>query len=252
MNESILFPLHYYDNNVSGTINLLLNAVDTKVDKFIFSSSATVYDENAASPVSESAPVCGMTPYGRSKIIIENVLKDVCIAQPNFAVAALRYFNPAGAHPSGLLGEDPGSTATNLIPVVTEALLGDREQVAVYGNDFETADGSGVRDYIHVMDLVRGHIAALDALKNYNGFNAWNLGTGKGYSVHSVIDKFQEVANSKIRRQVEPRRPGDRAISYADATKANTELGWIAEYCMEDIIKDTIRWSRNLRKKRLI
>ena len=224
VNESLLDPMSYYDTNITGTLNLLRSAIKHNVNKFIFSSSATVYNETAVSPVAESAPVSGSTPYGRSKLFVEKILKDLCASRPEFSAAALRYFNPAGAHPSGLLGENPTNKATNLIPIVTDAAIGHRESVSIFGDDYDTEDGSGVRDYIHVMDLVAGHVAALDALQNRKGFNVWNLGTGRGESVHAVIDVFERVSRRKIKRQIMPRRPGDRAYSFADSSKAEAEL----------------------------
>ena len=241
--ESVAQPLRYYRNNLDATLTLLEVMKKYNCHRLIFSSSATVYGDPKQVPVNEKTPVGGCAnPYGRTKLMIEQILLDAAAADPRLSVVLLRYFNPAGAHPSALLGEAPNGTPTNLMPFITQVALGQRPRLSVYGNDYPTADGTGVRDYIHVVDLAKGHLAALDYCAGAQGAEVFNLGTGLGYSVLDMVDTFSRVNQVKVPYVIAPRRPGDIAVNYADPAKARQVLGWQAEYTLEDMCRDAWRW----------
>lgn len=244
--ESVSDPILYYDNNVVGSLALLRAMFKADVFSFVFSSSATVYGDPQLMPMSEtsfcSAP---SNPYGRSKLYVETILKDLAASDERWSIALLRYFNPIGAHESGALGEDPNGIPNNLLPYLSRVAAGQLEVLSVYGDDYKTIDGTGVRDYVHVVDLVKGHVAALNYLTCHSGVYAWNLGAGSGYSVLQVVKTFEEVVGKKIPIQIKPRRAGDIAASWADINKAKTELGWVAERGLQQMIEDTWRWQTN-------
>lgn len=240
--ESVEKPLEYYDNNVNGTLCLLRAMRTASCKNIIFSSSATVYGTPDVCPIPETQPKHEATnPYGRTKSQIEDILVDVQKAYPDMSVVLLRYFNPIGAHESGTIGEDPVGIPNNLMPYITQVAIGKLEQLSVFGNDYDTPDGSGVRDYIHVMDLARGHVAAIKAVTE-PGVNIYNLGTGRGTSVLDLIDDFQKATGIKIPYIIKPRRTGDIAACWADVTKAKEELGWEAEYDIVRMCADSWRW----------
>ncbi len=241
--ESVKQPLMYFDNNVSGTINLIKAMSKAGVKRLVFSSSATVYGDAKIMPVNESQPTGQpANPYGKTKLIIEQILSDLVLADESWRVAVLRYFNPIGAHESGLIGEDPKGVPNNLLPFICQVASGKLKELSVYGDDYGTPDGTGVRDYIHVMDLASGHLKALDALHKLKGFNVWNLGTGNGYSVLEIVNSYQDITGCHIPYKVTSRRDGDIAVCYADPTKANEELGWSAYRTLHQMIEDTWRW----------
>jgi UDP-glucose 4-epimerase len=243
--ESILQPLRYYDNNVHGSQVLLQAMTDAGVFNFVFSSSATVYGEPAQMPISETCPVGQPTnPYGRSKLMVEEMLRDLATANPRWRIAILRYFNPVGAHDSGLIGEDPNGIPNNLLPYIAQVAVGKLPELAVFGNDYLTHDGTGVRDYIHVVDLAEGHLCALDALATRTGAHVWNLGTGQGYSVLDMVHAFEVESCKTVPYRVAPRRPGDIATCYADPTKAARELGWKAQRGLPEMMRDAWRWQQ--------
>ena len=240
--ESVQKPLEYYTNNLVNTL-VVLNAMrEAGVKNFVFSSSATVYGDPASVPVREDFPTSTTNPYGTTKLFIERILTDFCAADPTLNVALLRYFNPIGAHPSGLIGEDPNGIPNNLIPYIAQVAVGKLGHVNVFGNDYPTTDGTGVRDYIHVVDLARGHVAALEKLTQKPGLFICNLGTGKGYSVLEVIDAFSKACGKPVRYEIAPRRAGDIATVYADPSKARDELGWEAQFGIEEMCADSWRW----------
>lgn len=241
--ESVSKPLEYYSNNLMSTL-VLLNAMRKHgVKNFVFSSSATVYGNPASVPIREDFPTGGTTnPYGTTKLFIEQILMDYCKADPTLNVALLRYFNPIGAHESGLIGEDPNGIPNNLVPYIAQVAVGKLEQIHVYGNDYPTPDGTGVRDYIHVVDLARGHIAALQKLKTKCGLFVCNLGTGKGYSVLEMIKAYEKACGKPLPYVIDPRRPGDIAACYADPSKAEKELGWKAQYDLEEMCASSWKW----------
>ena len=244
--ESSEIPLKYYRYNVAGTLTLMELMEEFKIWKLIFSSSATVYGDPATVPIDETFPTSATNPYGRSKLMVEEILRDVA-KEPNSAwnISLLRYFNPIGAHESGMIGEDPAGIPNNLLPFVAQVAIGKLKELRVFGNDYNTVDGTGVRDYIHVVDLARGHVAALQALdKVAVGCREYNLGTGHGYSVLQVVAAFEQVSGRKVPYQVAMRRPGDIASCYADATKAKNELGWQAQYDMQRMVEDAWRWQQ--------
>ena len=243
--ESVEKPLEYYTNNLVNTL-VLLNAMRAHgVKNFVFSSSATVYGDPASVPIREDFPVGGTTnPYGTTKLFIERILTDICAADPTLNVALLRYFNPIGAHKSGLIGEDPNGIPNNLMPYIAKVAVGKLEKVHVFGNDYPTPDGTGVRDYIHVVDLARGHVCAIKKLETNCGLFICNLGTGKGYSVLDVIHAFEKACGKPIPYVIDARRPGDIAECYADPTKARNELGWVAEYGIEEMCADSWNWQK--------
>ena len=241
--ESVSQPLRYYRNNLDATLTLLEIMEKHNCHRLIFSSSATVYGDPRQVPVNEDMPVGGCAnPYGRTKLMIEQILLDAAAAAPRLSVVLLRYFNPAGAHPSALLGEAPNGTPNNLMPFITQVALGQRPHLNVFGNDYPTPDGTGVRDYIHVVDLAKGHLAALDYCAGAQGAEVFNLGTGLGYSVLDMVETFSRVNQVKVPYVIAPRRPGDIAVNYADPAKARQVLGWQAEYTLEDMCRDAWRW----------
>lgn len=241
--ESVDRPLSYYDNNVSGTVTLCQAMAAAKVFTLVFSSSATVYGEPPEMPIREDFPTGSPTnPYGRSKLMVEEVLTDLARSDDRWRFALLRYFNPVGAHQSGLIGEDPKGIPNNLLPYISQVAIGKRAELSVFGSDYSTVDGTGVRDYIHVVDLAMGHLKALDVLKARSGVNIWNLGTGKGYSVLQMVRAFEQASGRAVPYKIEPRRTGDIAECWADPTKALDELGWQAERGLDEMMLDTWRW----------
>lgn len=240
--ESAQEPLRYYRNNVAGTLNLLDCMQEAGVRRLVFSSSATVYGTSDAVPLTEETPLDAINPYGRTKQQIEDVLTDLSASDPRWSIAALRYFNPVGAHESGRIGEDPRGIPNNLFPYVAQVAAGRRDKVTIFGNDYGTEDGTGVRDYIHVMDLAAGHIAALDFLVKRTGIFRWNLGTGKGSSVLEVISAFAEASGRPVPYEFGPRRPGDAAVSYADPGAAFSDLGWSARRDLYQMCCDHWAW----------
>ncbi|MPZ52553.1 MAG: UDP-glucose 4-epimerase GalE [Acidimicrobiia bacterium] len=240
--ESVAQPLRYYRNNVSGTITLLERLDAHEIRKLVFSSSATVYGDPQTLPITEDAPLSAVNPYGGTKLQIEQVLRDVAVSDDRWRFAALRYFNPAGAHVSGLMGEDPTDTPNNLLPYITQVAVGRREKVRVFGDDYDTPDGTGVRDYVHVVDLARGHLAAIETMSEHRGFDAWNLGTGVGTSVLELINTFSEVNGVEVPYEIVDRRSGDSASSYTDPAKAHRDLGWKATHDLAAMCRDSWRW----------
>lgn len=232
--ESVAKPIEYYKNNITGTLNLIEEMRDHNCFRLVFSSSATVYGKPKSVPIKEDFPLSTTNPYGTTKLYIEQILKDLCVADNRFSVVLLRYFNPIGAHASGLIGDNPNGIPNNLMPYVTRVAKGVLPHLNVFGNDYETADGTGVRDFIHVLDLAAGHYAALKALEN-PGVSIYNLGTGNGISVLDIINTFERVTGIKIPYQIAPRRPGDIAECYADASKAEFELGWKATRGLDEM-----------------
>lgn len=242
VSESVARPLEYYDNNVGGARALCAAMQGAGVRRLIFSSSATVYGDPQEVPLREDHPLHPANPYGRSKAMVEAMLQDVFAADPSWRIALLRYFNPAGAHESGLIGEAPNGTPNNLMPFITQVAAGRREVLDIYGGDYPTADGTGVRDYIHVVDLVRGHLAALDKLDAVAGVLTLNLGTGRGHSVLEVVEAFRRISGREIPCRISGRRAGDVAASYADPALAQRLLGWRAGRGIEDMCRDAWRW----------
>jgi UDP-glucose 4-epimerase len=241
--ESVAKPLSYYDNNIHGSRTLFQACADAGVFKVVFSSSATVYGEPEQMPISETCAIGKPTnPYGRSKLVIEDMLRDLESSDSRWRVAILRYFNPVGAHESGLVGEDPKGIPNNLLPYISRVALGSLSELAIFGNDYPTTDGTGVRDYIHVMDLAEGHLLALEALDSLVGSHVWNLGTGQGYSVLDIVRAFEVASCCKVPYKFVPRRSGDIAVCYADPTKAERELGWKAKRGLDQMMLDTWRW----------
>ncbi|MXR37639.1 UDP-glucose 4-epimerase GalE [Craterilacuibacter sinensis] len=246
--ESVAQPLAYYNNNVCGTLKLLQAMQHHGVKNLVFSSSATVYGDPASTPIREDFPLSATNPYGRSKLMVEDMLRDLVKAEPEWNIAILRYFNPVGAHASGLIGEDPNGIPNNLMPFVSQVAIGQREQLSVFGNDYPTPDGTGVRDYIHVEDLARGHLAALAALQTRGGLLTVNLGTGQGYSVLDMVKAFEIASGRNVPYQIVPRRAGDIAECWADPSTARELLGWQAEKTLQDMCNDSWRWqSLNLK-----
>lgn len=244
--ESVREPLSYYDTNVNGTLQLCQAMKRANVFRLVFSSSATVYGDTYPMPLKEEYPAkTPINPYGRSKYIVEQILQDLVFSDPRWSIAVLRYFNPVGAHTSGLIGEDPKGVPNNLFPYISQVAVGARERVSIFGNDYNTADGTGVRDYIHVMDLARGHITALEFLKNDNGIHVWNLGSGSSYSVLMVIEAFRRITGMDIPFEFLSRRPGDLAECWSDPTKAYEELGWSATLGLDAMVTDSWRWQSN-------
>ena len=243
--ESVANPIRYYRNNLDSTLILCEVMAKHGVKNIVFSSSATVYGEPETVPITEDFPISAQNPYGQTKLFSEIILKDVNTADPEWNIALLRYFNPVGAHESGFIGEDPNGIPNNLMPYISQVAVGKLEQLAVFGDDYPTPDGTGVRDYIHVVDLARGHLKALEKLDENPGVVTYNLGTGKGSSVLEMIQAFEEASGIKIPYKIAPRRPGDAASCYADATKAEKELGWKAEYDIKKMCEDAWRWQSN-------
>jgi UDP-glucose 4-epimerase len=241
--ESVAQPLAYYSNNVGGTVNLCQAMAAAGVFTLVFSSSATVYGDFATVPITEDQPVGHTTnPYGRSKFIVEQVLGDMAASDPSWRVALLRYFNPVGAHDSGQIGEDPNGIPNNLLPFVAQVAVGQRPELAVFGHNYPTVDGTGVRDYIHVVDLAEGHLAALKAMDSHLGVNVWNLGTGQGNSVLQVVRAFEAASGRPVPYRLTQRRPGDVATCYAHPGKAAAELNWIAKRDLHTMMRDAWRW----------
>jgi UDP-glucose 4-epimerase len=240
--ESVEQPLRYYRNNVEGSIALFDAMAETGVKTIVFSSSATVYGDPASVPIREDAPLSATNPYGRSKLIIEDILRDVARADPDWRIALLRYFNPVGAHVSGLIGEDPNGIPNNLMPYVAQVAVGKLACLSVFGDDYPTPDGTGVRDYIHVVDLAKGHLAALEALERQGGLLTVNLGTGRGYSVLDMVRAFEAASGRRVAYRIAPRRAGDIATCYADPTLAAGLLGWRAEKGLQEMCVDAWRW----------
>lgn len=243
--ESQQIPLTYFDNNIAGSISLVQAMERAGVYNLVFSSSATVYDEANTSPLNESMPT-GMPSnnYGYTKLIVEQLLEKLSIAKEQWSIALLRYFNPVGAHKSGRIGEDPQGIPNNLMPYVTQVAVGRREKLSIYGNDYETVDGTGVRDYIHVVDLANAHLCALNNRLNAKGCRAWNIGTGNGSSVLEVKNTFEKVNGVPVAFEFSPRREGDVATSFADNTRAVTELAWKPQYQLEDMLSDSWNWQK--------
>lgn len=240
--ESTRIPLEYYDNNVGGTISLCRVMAAAGVKSIVFSSSATVYGDPASVPIREHFAISATNPYGRSKLFIEQILKDLHLADGDWNPALLRYFNPVGAHPSGRIGEDPSGIPNNLMPFVSQVAVGKLPRLRVFGNDYDTPDGTGVRDYIHVVDLARGHLKALERLAERPGEVTYNLGTGRGYSVLEMVRAFEQASGRSIPFDIVERRPGDIATCYADPTLAREELDWTAELGLDDMVRDAWRW----------
>lgn len=242
--ESVAQPLDYYDNNVNGALALLQAMAVEGVTDLVFSSSATVYGDPASNPISEDFPLSATNPYGRSKLMIEEILQDLSVADASWNISILRYFNPAGAHPSGLIGEHPSGIPNNLMPYISQTASGMRQCLAVFGDNYPTRDGTGVRDYIHVVDLARGHISALARLAQKPGLIVHNLGTGTGYSVLEMVAAFEQASGKTIPYKIEPRRPGDIAECFADPQRAQRELGWSAQKDLEAMCADGWRWQQ--------
>lgn len=242
--ESVQKPLDYFDNNVNGTLVLCSAMSRADVKKIVFSSSATVYGDPASVPIREDFPTAATNPYGRSKLMVEEILQDLAVSDPQWRISVLRYFNPVGAHDSGMIGEDPNGIPNNLVPFVSQVAIGRREVLSVFGNDYDTTDGTGVRDYIHVTDLAKGHLMALDYLSRHDGVHTFNLGTGKGYSVLEVVQAFEKASDRKVAYEFHPRRAGDIARCYADPAHAEEVLGWTAEFDIEKMMADTWRWQQ--------
>ena len=241
--ESVYEPWLYYHNNVSGTLNLTRMMAERGCKKIIFSSSATVYGDPEEIPITEGCPKGFCTnPYGWTKWMIEQILTDLHTADPEWSVVLLRYFNPIGAHASGMIGEDPKGIPNNLLPYVSQVAVGRLEKLGVFGNDYPTPDGTGVRDYIHVVDLAKGHVKALQKFDDKPEVSVYNLGTGQGYSVLEVVDAFEKASGQKVPYEIKERRAGDIATCYADSTKAKNELGWVAEKGIEEMCADAWRW----------
>lgn len=243
--ESVSQPIRYYHNNVTGTLVLLEAMKKANVKKIVFSSSATVYGSPETVPIREDFPLSTTNPYGATKLMIENILRDVYVSDSRWSVSLLRYFNPIGAHKSGLIGEDPCGIPNNLMPYIVKVASGELEVLSVFGNDYPTHDGTGVRDYIHVVDLAKGHICALKKVLDVAGVEAYNLGTGTGYSVLDLVKAFEDTTGAKVNYKIAPRRPGDVAICYADPEKAYRELGWKAELELSDMCADSWNYIQN-------
>lgn len=240
--ESVSKPLEYYENNVHGSMVLFQTMARHDVKQLVFSSSATVYGDPDTLPIREDAPLRATNPYGRTKLMIEEILEDIAKADPGWRIATLRYFNPIGAHRSGLIGEAPNGIPNNLLPYVAQVATGKLEYLSVFGNDYPTPDGTGVRDFIHVVDLALGHLKALDFLRAHAGLHVFNLGTGKGYSVLEIVRAFEQVSGKTVAYKMVPRRPGDIASCYANTDKALLELGWQAERGLDLMCADAWRW----------
>ncbi|MCI6738518.1 MAG: UDP-glucose 4-epimerase GalE [Intestinibacter sp.] len=240
--ESVQKPLDYYNNNLVNTITVLELMREFNVDKFVFSSSATVYGSPKSCPIKEDFPLSTTNPYGNTKLMIEDILRDICKVNKDFNVAILRYFNPIGAHESGKIGEEPNGIPNNLMPYITKVAIGQLKELSVFGDDYDTPDGTGVRDYIHVVDLAVGHVRALEKLNQNPGLVTYNLGTGRGYSVLDLVKAFEKASGVKIPYKIVGRRAGDIAMCYADPTKAERELGWVAKYDIDKMCRDSWNW----------
>ncbi|HEL1565447.1 UDP-glucose 4-epimerase GalE [Streptococcus suis] len=240
--ESVAKPIMYYENNIMSTLALVEVMTEFSVKKIVFSSSATVYGLNNPSPLVETMPTSATNPYGYTKVMLEQILRDVEVADKEWSIALLRYFNPIGAHESGLIGEDPAGIPNNLMPFIAQVAVGKREELSVFGNDYDTVDGTGVRDYIHVIDLALGHIKALEKISTTAGVHTYNLGSGQGTSVLELVQAFEKVNDVPVPYKIVDRRPGDVATCYANADKALAELNWKTEKTIEDMCRDTWNW----------
>jgi UDP-glucose 4-epimerase len=241
--ESVTNPMRYYDVNVGGSVSLAEAMADAGVFQLVFSSTASVYGDQTRMPLTEDSPVgWPASPYGSSKLMVERMLTDLCASDPRWSAAVLRYFNPVGAHPSGRIGEDPDGEPANLVPYVTQVAVGSRAELSVFGNDYPTPDGTGIRDYIHVMDLAEGHLAALDRLSAGTGLQLWNLGTGRGQSVLDVVETFKRVTGQPLPYRITSRRPGDTAQCWADPARAERDLRWKASRSLDQMLADHWRW----------
>jgi len=247
--ESVKMPLKYYRNNLDSTISLLEVMDDFGVKKLVFSSSATVYGKPKSLPIKEDFPLSTTNPYGSTKLMIENILRDLYTSDNSWSIAILRYFNPIGAHTSGLIGENPNDIPNNLMPYIVKVGQGELDVLSIFGNDYDTHDGTGVRDYIHVVDLAKGHIKAIEKIMKDNGCDAYNLGTGNGYSVLDIVNAYMKVNNIKINYKIVDRRPGDIDACYADPTYAKEKLGWEAKLGIEDMCKDAYNYVKNTNEK---
>jgi UDP-glucose 4-epimerase len=243
--ESVHLPLRYYQNNITSTVILCEIMKKYKVKKLVFSSSATVYGATEKVPISEASLLNATNPYGRTKQMIEEILNDLYVSDHDWSIALLRYFNPVGAHESGRIGEDPNGIPNNLMPYISQVAIGKLPKLNVFGNDYPTKDGTGIRDYIHVVDLAKGHLKALEKVQSASGIDAYNLGTGQGYSVLEMIAAFERASNTSIPYAIVERRPGDIAACFAESSKAREELGWVAEKGIDEMCKDTWRWQQN-------
>lgn len=243
--ESVAIPLRYYYNNITGTLNLCEVMEKNNVMNLVFSSSATVYGDPHKVPIKEDFPLSATNPYGRTKLMIEEILKDLHVANKAWKIILLRYFNPVGAHSSGRIGEDPNGIPNNLLPYISQVAVGKLPKLSVFGNDYPTADGTGVRDYIHVVDLVIGHLKALEKLSSLSGVAVYNLGAGRGYSVLEMLEAFKKASGKEIPYTIAARRSGDIAACYADPSKAKSELGWTAERDLDQMCADTWHWQSN-------
>lgn len=242
--ESVSKALYYYQNNLDSTLTLLECMKEFDVKKLVFSSSATVYGDPAVLPITENMPKSATNPYGQTKLMIEQILEDVALTNEGWNITSLRYFNPIGAHESGRIGEDPNGLPNNLLPFISQVASGKLKQLSVFGNDYNTPDGTGVRDYIHVVDLAKAHLAALENLNHPNIYKAYNIGTGRGFSVLEIIDAFEKASGRKVPYKIVPRRPGDIASCYADCALANKELNWQAELSLEDACESSWKWQQ--------
>lgn len=240
--ESCSQPLRYYHNNITGTLNLCKLLAEYGAKRIVFSSSATVYGNPASVPITEDFPLSTTNPYGETKLMIERILKDMYTADNEWSVSVLRYFNPIGAHRSGLIGEDPKGIPNNLLPYVAQVATGKRECLSVFGNDYKTHDGTGVRDYIHVVDLAKAHLKAIERAEKVTGIEYYNIGTGKGYSVLDIVKAYEKATGAKVNYKIAPRRPGDIDECYANPEKAYKMLGWKAQYNIEDMCRDSYNW----------
>ena len=243
--ESVEKPMEYYHNNIGSTLILCETMRKYGCKKIVFSSSATVYGDPATVPITEDFPLHTTNPYGSTKLMIENILQDIFVSDNDWSIALLRYFNPIGAHKSGLIGESPNGIPNNLVPYIAQVAVGIREHLNVFGNDYNTPDGTGVRDYIHVVDLSLGHIKALEKITDKNGVFIWNLGTGNGYSVMEVLKAYEKACGKELPYKVVDRRPGDIAMCYADTTKSKEELGWVALRGIDEMCEDSWRFTKN-------
>ncbi len=243
--ESVAKPMEYYWNNITGTLVLCDEMRKHGVKNIVFSSSATVYGNPATVPIKEDFPLSATNPYGRTKLMLEEIFRDIYISEPQWNIILLRYFNPIGAHESGLIGEDPKGLPNNLAPYITKVAAGKLEKLGVFGNDYDTPDGTGVRDYIHVVDLAQGHVKAIERIQQQPGICTYNLGTGKGYSVLDLVKEFSNVCGKDIPYEIKPRRPGDIATCYADPSLAEKEMGWTALKGLKEMCEDAWRWQKN-------
>jgi len=243
--ESTEIPLEYYEQNVHGTVTLLKVMKKYECKRIVFSSSATVYGDPASVPITEDFPTSATNPYGRTKLFIEEILKDLAVSDEEWNIVLLRYFNPIGAHKSGLIGEDPQGIPNNLMPFISQVAVGKREKLSVFGNDYPTPDGSGVRDYIHVVDLSDAHVKAIQKIESLKGVSTFNLGTGNGVSVLEMVETFQSETGEEVPYEIVERRPGDIAECWANASLAKESIGWQAQYGLKEMIEDTWRWQSN-------